>query len=68
MMQEGWLAAWNGIKSQIQGSEAGYNACKSQTQNFFKTYQNTEKATGLAVASLSRELSIDLSNVRRKNT
>lgn len=55
-MQDGWLATWNGIKSQIQASEGGYNTWKSQTQNFFKTYQNTEKATELAITSLSREL------------
>jgi multidrug resistance efflux pump len=55
-MQDGWVIAWNAIKSQIQGSETGFNAWKAQTLNFFRTYQNTEEATRLAVLSLEREL------------
>ena len=55
-MQDGWVATWNANKSQIQAGEAQYNAWKSQTQNFFRNYKNTETATELALASLTREL------------
>lgn len=59
VMQDGWLTLWNGIKTQIQWSETGFNAWKSQTLTFFNNYQNTEKATQIALVSLTRELNAD---------
>jgi hypothetical protein len=59
MMQDGWVALWNGIKSQIQASEASYNGWKAQTLNFFQNYKNTEIATKLALDTVSRELTAD---------
>lgn len=56
VMQDSWMATWNADKAQIQASEAQYNAWKSQTQNFFKNYKNTETATKLALESITREL------------
>ncbi len=58
-MQDGWVVLWNGIKTQIQWSESAFNVWKSQTLTFFNNYQNIERATGLAIASLTRELSVD---------
>ncbi|MBX9809025.1 biotin/lipoyl-binding protein [Candidatus Gracilibacteria bacterium] len=58
----GWLASWNGQRATIQGSEGGYNAWRAQTLTFFKTYQNTEIASKLALASLSRELTVEEKN------
>lgn len=58
-MQDGWLALWNGIKTQVQASEAGFNAWKSQTLTFFNNYQTTERATQIALASLTRGLNGD---------
>ena len=58
-LQNGWLSLWNGIKSQSQGSEAGFNAWKSQTLAFFKNYQDVEKATKIALDSLYRPLSAE---------
>jgi multidrug resistance efflux pump len=55
-LQAGWLAEWNGLRSQIQASESGYNTWKSQVLTFLKTYKNNETATRLAVASLNRVL------------
>jgi multidrug efflux pump subunit AcrA (membrane-fusion protein) len=55
-LQAGWLAEWNGLRSQIQASESGYNTWKSQVLTFLKTYKNNETATRLAVASLNRAL------------
>lgn len=52
----GWVAAWNGQRGIVQASEWGYNGWRSQTLNFFKWYKNTETATKLALASLSRTL------------
>ncbi len=52
----GWVASWNGQRGIVQASEWGYNGWRSQTLNFFKWYQNTEIATKLALASLSRPL------------
>ncbi|MBP9812330.1 HlyD family efflux transporter periplasmic adaptor subunit [Candidatus Gracilibacteria bacterium] len=56
---DGWLAEWNGIRSQVQGSITGYSAWKSQVLAFLKTYEATEKATSLAIASLSRVLTVE---------
>lgn len=57
--QDGWVGAWNGYKSQIQWAETGYNGWKSQTNTFLKGYKNTELATRLALASLSRSLTAE---------
>ncbi len=57
--QDGWLALWNGIKTQIQASEAWFNTWKSQTLTFFNNYQNTERATQIALASLTRDLTAE---------
>ncbi len=56
-MQNGWVALWNGVKSQVNASEWAFNAWKSQTLSFFKNYKNGEIATKLAIESLSREIS-----------
>lgn len=56
---DGWLAEWNGIRSQVQGSITGYSAWKAQVLAFLKTYEATEKATSLAIASLSRVLTVE---------
>lgn len=58
-MQDGWLLAWNGYRSQIGGAEGGYNAWRAQTLTFFDGYKNTELATKLALASLTRTLTPD---------
>jgi multidrug resistance efflux pump len=58
-MSNGWLATWNGLRSQIQWSEWGFNGWKSQTLTFFRGYQNSETASRLALISLSRELTPD---------
>lgn len=58
-MLSSWLASWNGQRATIQWSEWGYNAWRAQTLTFFKTYQNTELANKLALASLSRNLTSD---------
>jgi multidrug efflux pump subunit AcrA (membrane-fusion protein) len=55
-LQAGWIAEWNGIRAQIQGSLASYGGWKAQVLAFLKTYEATEKATDLAIASLSRTL------------
>lgn len=56
-MQNGWVALWNGIKTQVNASESAFNAWKAQTLSFFKNYKNGEIATKLAIESLTRELS-----------
>ncbi len=61
-MLTGWLASWNGQRATIQWSEGGYNAWRAQTLTFFKTYQNTEIANKLALASLSRALTAEEQN------
>jgi multidrug resistance efflux pump len=61
-MLTGWLASWNGQRATIQWSEGGYNAWRAQTLTFFKTYQNTEIANKLALASLSRPLTTEEEN------
>lgn len=58
-LQAWWLAEWNGIRGQIQASMTWYNTWKSQVLGFLRTYQATEKAIELAVASLTRPLSPD---------
>jgi multidrug resistance efflux pump len=55
-MQAAWIGEWNGIRSQIQASVSGYSGWKAQVLAFLKTYEGTEKATELAIASLSRKL------------
>ncbi len=52
----GWVAWWNAQRGIVQASEWWYNGWRSQTLNFFKGYKNTETATKLALASLSRPL------------
>ena len=54
--QDGWIALWNGYKTQVQWAEAGWNGWRGQTLTFFKGYKNTEFATKLALASLTRKL------------
>ncbi len=56
VQQDGWMLAWNGYRAQVQWSDSGFNAWKAQIGNFLKSYSNTEIATNLAVASLSRAL------------
>lgn len=58
-MQDGWVLTWNGYRSQIGASEWGYNGWRAQTITFFDGYKNTELATKLALASLSRPLTAD---------
>ena len=58
-MQDGWIALWNGAKTQVTASEAGFNWWKSQTLSFFKNYRNNEIATKLAVESLKRTITPD---------
>lgn len=55
-MQNGWTLAWNGYKASVQWAETGFNAWKSQSITFFKSYKNTELANKLAVEGLSRAL------------
>ena len=55
----GWVASWNGQRATIQGSQWWYNAWKVQTLTFLKGYQNTESATNLALASLTRPLTAE---------
>jgi multidrug resistance efflux pump len=55
-LQAWWVAEWNGIRAQIQGSDTGFGAWKSQVLTFLKTYEWTEQATNLALASLTRKL------------
>jgi multidrug resistance efflux pump len=59
VMLDGWVAEWNGIRGQIQASTSGYGAWKAQVLSFLKTYEANEKATDLALASLSRTLRPD---------
>ena len=66
-MLSGWLASWNGQRATIQWSEGGYNAWRAQTLTFFKTYQNTEIANKLALASLSRSLTTEEQNTINSN-
>ena len=58
-LQNWWIAAWNGYRAQIQASEWGFNAWKSQESTFIKTYTDSELATKLALESLSRKLTTD---------
>ena len=55
-MQDGWVLAWNGYRTQIGASESGFNSWKAQTVNFFDSYKNTELATKLALTSTQRAL------------
>lgn len=56
---DGWLAEWNGIRAQVQASTSGYGAWKAQVLAFLKNYEANEKATDLAIASLTRTLKPD---------
>ena len=58
-----WLASWNGQRATIQGSIGWYNSWRAQTLTFFKTYQNTEIANKLALASLTRPLTAEEQNM-----
>ena len=58
-MLDGWILEWNGIRSQVQGSQTAFGAWKAQVLAFLKTYESTEKATDLAIASLSRTLTTE---------
>ncbi|MDD2693891.1 MAG: biotin/lipoyl-binding protein [Candidatus Gracilibacteria bacterium] len=58
-LQSGWVTAWNTYKGLVQSGEATFNGWKSQTTVFFKSYQNSELATKLALASLSRNLTAE---------
>lgn len=58
-MLDGWIAEWNGIRAQVQASTSAYGAWKSQVLAFLKNYEANEKATDLAIASLSRTLTND---------
>jgi membrane fusion protein, macrolide-specific efflux system len=58
-LQTGWLASWNGLRSQIGWSETAFNAWKAGALSFLKSYKNNELWTRLAVASLSRELTAE---------
>lgn len=62
-MQDGWVAAWNAYRSQVQWSEAQFNSWKSQVASFLKTYSDSETATKLALASLTRELTQEEQNL-----
>lgn len=55
----GWVASWNGQRTTVQASEWAYNGWRAQTLTFFKGYKNTELATKLALASLSRSLTAE---------
>jgi multidrug resistance efflux pump len=56
MQQDGWTAEWNGIRAQIQASLWWYGWWKAQVLGFLKTYEAIEKATDLAIVSLTRTL------------
>lgn len=56
-MQSGWLAAWNGHRLAIQGSEGSFIQWKTQTNAFLENYKKQEIATKIAVDSLGRGLS-----------
>lgn len=58
-MLDGWIAEWNGIRSQIQWSTSWFGAWKAQVLAFLKTYEASEKATNLAISSLTRELTVE---------
>ena len=58
-MLDGWIGEWNGIRGQVQASISAYGAWKAQVLAFLKTYEATEKATELAIASLSRTLTAE---------
>lgn len=58
-----WLASWNGQRATIQASIGWYNSWRAQTLTFFKTYQNTEIANKLALASLTRPLTAEEQNI-----
>lgn len=58
-MQDGWIASWNAYRTQIGGSESGFNSWRSQTINFFDSYKNTEIATKIALASIKRALTAE---------
>lgn len=64
----GWVAAWNWQRATIQWSQWGYNSWKAQTLTFLKGYRNTEAATNLALASLSRVLTIDEQSLINSNS
>jgi multidrug efflux pump subunit AcrA (membrane-fusion protein) len=55
----GWIATWNGQRATMQGALGGYNGWKSPTLIFLKEYRNSEAATNLALASLTRPLTAD---------
>jgi multidrug resistance efflux pump len=67
-MQDGWVLTWNGYRSQIGGSEGGYNGWRAQTLTFFDGYQNTETANKLALTSLSRPLTAEEIALTNRNT
>ena len=58
-MLDGWIGEWNGIRGQVQASISADGAWKAQVLAFLKTYEATEKATELAIASLSRTLTAE---------
>ncbi len=64
----GWVASWNGQRATIQGSQWWYNAWKVQTLTFLNGYRNTESATHLALASLSRPLTTEEQSQVNSNT
>jgi multidrug efflux pump subunit AcrA (membrane-fusion protein) len=55
-LQNGWILSWNWFRAQIQWSEGGFNAWKSQVSTFLKSYNDSETAVKLAVESLTRVL------------
>lgn len=67
VQQDGWMLAWNGYRAQIQWSDSGFNAWKSQIGNFLKSYTNNEIATKLAVKSLTSDLSEEEKNQIQMN-
>lgn len=64
----GWVTSWNNQRWIVQSSEWAYNWWRAQTLNFFKSYQNTELANKLALASLSRSLTNEELDTINKNS
>lgn len=56
-LQDTWILTWNGFRAQTQWSETQFNAWKSQVITFLKSFNEDEKATQIALSSLSRSLS-----------
>ncbi len=67
-LQNGWITAWNGHKTQTQWAEAGYNGWKSQTIPFFTSYRNTELANRLALDSTKRSLTLEEQSIINGST